>query len=62
MTSLTPKLKAMVREDLKRSEGRLGSKEIDQARRAIVQKLREYINTGKLSMSQLQQGKRVEPS
>ena len=62
LSSLTPKLKAMVREDLKRSEGRLGSKEIDQARRAIVQKLREYINTGKLSMSQMQQGTRVEPS
>jgi len=62
LSSLTPKLKAMVREDLKRSEGRLGSKEIDHARRAIVQKLREYINTGKLSMSQMQQGKRVEPS
>ncbi len=62
LSSLTPKLKAMVREDLKRSEGRLGSKEIDHARRAIVQKLREYINTGKFSMSQMQQGKRVEPS
>ncbi|MEH6344930.1 MAG: FliG C-terminal domain-containing protein [Bermanella sp.] len=62
LSSLTPKLKAMVREDLKRSEGRLGSKEIDHARRAIVQKLREYINTGEFSMAQLQQGKRVEPS
>ena len=62
LSSLTPKLKAMVREDLKRSEGRLGSKEIDHSRREIVQKLREYINTGKFSMAQLQQGKRVEPS
>ncbi len=55
LSSLTPKLKALAREDLKRSEGRIGSKEIDQARRAIVQKIREYINTGKFSMDMLQQ-------
>jgi flagellar motor switch protein FliG len=62
LTALTPKLKAMVREDLKRSEGRVAAKDIDQGRRAIVQKLREYISTGKFSMADLQQNKRVEPS
>ncbi len=62
LTALTPKLKAMVREDLKRSEGRVAAKEIDQGRRAIVQKLREYISTGKFTMADLQQNKRVEPS
>lgn len=54
LTSLTPKLKAMAREDLKRKEGRIGQQEIDRARRAIVHKLREYISTGKFSMDQLQ--------
>ena len=60
LTSLTPKLKAMVREDLKRNEGRVAVKEIDQGRRAIVQKLREYISTGKFTMADLQQNKRVQ--
>lgn len=54
LTSLTPKLKAMAREDLKRKEGRIGQQEIDRARRAVVHKLREYISTGKFSMDQLQ--------
>jgi len=54
LTSLTPKLKAMAREDLKRKEGRIAAQEIDVARRAIVHKLREYVSTGKLSMEQLQ--------
>ena len=62
LTALTPKLKAMVREDLKRNEGRVAVKDIDQGRRAIVQKLREYINTGKFTMADLQQSKRVQSS
>ncbi len=57
LSSLTPKLKALAREDLKRSEGRISSKEIDDGRRAIVQKIREYINTGKFSMDMLLQVK-----
>jgi len=62
LSSLTPKLKALAREDLKRSEGRISSKEIDEARRSIVQKLREYINTGKFSMDMLQQTKQAKPT
>jgi len=62
LSSLTPKLKALAREDLKRSEGRISSKEIDEARRSIVQKLREYINTGKFSMEMLQQTKQAKPT
>lgn len=49
-----PKLKAQVREDLKRFEGRISSQEVDNARRSIVHKIREYINTGKFSMEQLE--------
>lgn len=62
LTSLTPKLKAFAREDLKRCEGRIDTKEIEQARREIVQKIREYIHTGKFSMDQLQQVKRAASS
>lgn len=62
LTALTPKLKAFAREDLKRCEGRIDSKEIEQARREIVQKIREYIHTGKFSMDQLQQIKRAASS
>lgn len=54
LTALTPKLKALVREDLKRLEGRIEPKDIDKGRKAIVHKMREYINTGKFSMDQLQ--------
>lgn len=49
-----PKLKAQVRDDLKRFEGKIGSKDVDQARRSVVHKIREYINTGKFSMDQLE--------
>jgi len=60
LSSLTPKLKALAREDLKRYEGRISGKDIEPARKAIVHKLREYINTGKFSMDQLQNQKQVE--
>lgn len=60
LSSLTPKLKAMVREDLKRFEGRIGAKDIEPARKAIVHKLREYIHTGKFSMDELQAQKQAE--
>ncbi|NVK37053.1 MAG: hypothetical protein HWE18_03930 [Gammaproteobacteria bacterium] len=60
LSSLTPKLKALAREDLKRYEGRIGAKDIEPARKAIVHKLREYINTGKFSMDQLQSQKQAE--
>lgn len=49
-----PKLKAQVREDLRRFEGNISPQEIDQARRSIVHKIREHINTGKFSMDQLE--------
>ena len=49
-----PKLKAQVREDMRRFEGRISSQEVDKARRSIVHKIREYINTGKFSMEQLE--------
>jgi flagellar motor switch protein FliG len=49
-----PKLKAQVRDDLRRFEGNISPQEIDQARRSIVHKIREYINTGKFSMDQLE--------
>lgn len=49
-----PKLKAQVREDIRRFEGKINSKEVDVARRSIVHKVREYINTGKFSMDQLE--------
>ncbi len=62
LSSLTPKLKALAREDLKRSEGRISSKEIDDGRRVIVQKIREYINTGKFSMDMLLQVKPAKPA
>jgi flagellar motor switch protein FliG len=62
LSSLTPKLKALTREDLKRSEGRISSKEIDAGRRAIVQKIREYISTGKFSMDMLLQAKSTKPA
>ncbi len=62
LSSLTPKLKALAREDLKRSEGRISSKEIDGGRRAIVQKIREYISTGKFSMDMLLQVKSAKPT
>jgi flagellar motor switch protein FliG len=48
-----PKLKAQVRDDLRRFEGKISPQEIDQARRSIVHKIREYINMGKFSMDQL---------
>ena len=48
-----PKLKAQVREDIRRFEGRISAKEVDVARRSVVHKIREYINTGKFSMDQL---------
>ncbi len=60
LSSLTPKLKALAREDLKRYEGRIGAKDIEPARKAIVHKLREYIHTGKFSMDQLQSQKQAE--
>jgi len=59
LTALTPKLKALVREDLKRLEGRIDNREIDKSRKSIVHKLREYINTGKFSMDQLQTAQRA---
>lgn len=59
LTALTPKLKALVREDLKRLEGRIDQNEIDKSRKSIVHKLREYINTGKFSMDQLQSAQRA---
>lgn len=59
LTALTPKLKALVREDLKRLEGRIDNREIDKSRKNIVHKLREYINTGKFSMDQLQSPQRA---
>jgi flagellar motor switch protein FliG len=49
-----PKLKAQVREDMRRFEGKISSQEVDKARRSIVHKVREYINTGKFSMEQLE--------
>jgi flagellar motor switch protein FliG len=49
-----PKLKAQVRDDLRRFEGNISPQEIDQARRSIVHKIREHINTGKFSMDQLE--------
>ena len=60
LSVLTPKLKALVKEDLKRYEGRIGAKDIEPARKAIVHKLREYIHTGKFSMDQLQVKKQAE--
>ncbi|GAA6136206.1 FliG C-terminal domain-containing protein [Oceaniserpentilla sp. 4NH20-0058] len=60
LSSLTPKLKTLVKEDLKRYEGRIGAKDIDPARKAIVHKLREYIHTGKFSMDQLQNKKQAK--
>jgi len=60
LSALTPKLKALVKEDLKRYEGRITAKDIDPARKAIVHKLREYIHTGKFSMDQLQGKKQAE--
>jgi flagellar motor switch protein FliG len=60
LSSLTPKLKAMAREDLKRFEGRISAKDIEPARKAIVHKLREYIHTGKFSMDELQVQKQAE--
>ncbi|MEY8248947.1 MAG: FliG C-terminal domain-containing protein [Bermanella sp.] len=60
LSSLTPKLKALAREDLKRSEGRIDAQEIDEARRSIVKKLREYLSSGKFSMDMLQQAKSVK--
>ncbi|MFT6153837.1 MAG: flagellar motor switch protein FliG [Bermanella sp.] len=49
-----PKLKAQVRDDLRRFEGNISPQEIDQSRRSIVHKIREYINIGKFSMDQLE--------
>lgn len=54
LSALPPKLKALAREDLKRSEGRITSAEVDQSRKQIVHKVREYIATGKFSMDQLE--------
>lgn len=54
LTALPPKLKALAREDLKRAEGKINASEVDQARREIVHKVREYIATGKFSMDQLE--------
>ncbi|MGK0445171.1 MAG: flagellar motor switch protein FliG [Bermanella sp.] len=60
LSSLTPKLKALAKEDLKRYEGRITAKDIEPARKAIVHKLREYIHTGKFSMNELQAHKQAE--
>lgn len=60
LSSLTPKLKALAKEDLKRYEGRIAAKDIEPARKAIVHKLREYIHTGKFSMNELQAHKQAE--
>jgi flagellar motor switch protein FliG len=60
LSSLTPKLKALAQEDLKRYEGRITAKDIEPARKAIVHKLREYIHTGKFSMDELQAKKQAE--
>lgn len=60
LSSLTPKLKALAKEDLKRYEGRIGAKDVESARKAIVHKLREYIHTGKFSMDELQVKKQAE--
>ncbi|MFY0642359.1 MAG: hypothetical protein JXR16_14995 [Bermanella sp.] len=60
LSSLTPKLKALAQEDLKRYEGRIAAKDIEPARKAIVHKLREYIHTGKFSMDELQVKKQAE--
>ncbi len=62
LTSLPPKLKALAREDLKRTEGRIAIKDVDSARRQIVHKLREYIAAGKFSMDQLHQPQRKTSS
>lgn len=55
LNALPPKLKALAREDLKRSEGRISMAEVDQSRKQIVMKIREYIAMGKFSMEQLEQ-------
>ena len=60
LSSLTPKLKALAQEDLKRYEGRIAAKDIEPAHKAIVHKLREYIHTGKFSMDELQAKKQAE--
>lgn len=62
LTSLPDKLRLVAQEELKRCEGRIQSKDVDHARRSVVQKLREYVATGKLSMDQLSGSAAASPA